>query len=131
MTKPTLEVHTRYRYGKRSFIYPGDQFRASGGPFYVGTDDNGTRVRIPMGENGKYVFRRYCELGASKWIEASSEQSGTAIIYVGRARRSPRVDGLRLRPHTIRPVYVRRKKKRPVANMVQRTLFTLEEVEAS
>ncbi len=129
MTKPTLQVHTRYRYGKRSFIYPGDQFRASGGPFYVGTDDNGTRVRIPMGENGKFVFRRYCELGASKWIEASSEESGIAIIYVGRARRSPRVDGLRLRPHKIRPVYVRRKKKRLAAKMVQKTLFTFDEVE--
>jgi hypothetical protein len=62
-----------------------------------------------MGETGVFVFQRYCELGASKWIEAASS-SGTAIIYVGHSQPSPRVDGLRLRPHKTRPVYVKKQK---------------------
>ena len=126
MPPKQLQVYTRYRYAKRSFLYPGDKFRASGGPYYVGKDDEGRRIRLLMGEHGVFVFRRYCELGTSKWIEATRGQYGTAIIYVGRARGSPRVHGLRLRPHKIRPAY--RKKKRatpPVATLVQKTLFAL------
>ena len=114
----------RYRYGKRSFLYPGDRFRASGGPQFTGTDDNGKRTRIPMNEAGVFVFRRYCEYGASKWIEAYREGHGIAIIYVGRPRKSPNVDGLRLRPHTIRLVTGRRRKKRvKVPREVQKMLF--------
>ncbi len=119
-----LHEYDRYRYGKRSYLYPGDRFRASGGPYFLGTDDDGRRVRIPMNEAGTFVFRRYCECGASKWIEAYREGHGIAIIYVGRPRKSRNVEGLRLRPHNIRLVTGRTRKKRrndPVA--VQRMLF--------
>ncbi len=121
MTKRKPLVFDRYPYGKRSFVYAGDKFRVSGGPYFIGTDDEGKRTRVPMGERGVYVFRRYCELGASKWIEASDE-SGTVIIYVGRPRPSKQVEGLRLKPHKIRPVYQRKRRKKP-SEFVQRTLF--------
>ena len=79
-----------------------------------------------MGEKGVFVFRRYCQMGASKWIEATSDECGTAIIYVGRARRSPRLDGLRLRPHKIRAAYrIKKKRAKAVAALVQKTLFEL------
>ena len=78
-----------------------------------------------MGERGVFVFRRYCELGASKWIEASNDENRTVIIYVGRKRKSPNVDGLRLRPHRIKLVYENRKRprKRTGPVVVQRELF--------
>ena len=48
MASSKLLTFTRYCYGKRSYVYPGDKFRASGGPYYCGTDDQGKRVRVPM-----------------------------------------------------------------------------------
>ena len=123
MTKKELRTFDRYRYGKRAFLLPGSRFRASGGPYYVGTDDEGRRIRIPMNESGVFVFRRYCEFGASKWIEAHREKEGVFIIYVGRPRKSPRVDGLRLRPHKIRLVTERKKRRPPDTTCVQKLLF--------
>ena len=120
--------YTRYRYGKRSYLYPGDKFRASGGPYYTGTDDVGRRIRIPMGETGVFRFRQYCRRGASQWIEATRDEYSTAIIYVGRRRPSPLMSGLRLRPHKIRPVYQRkrgRKKSQARPQTVQKTLFDI------
>ena len=121
--------YTRYRYGKRSYLYPGDKFRASGGPYYIGTDDLGRRIRIPMGETGVFRFRQYCRQGASQWIEATRDQYGTAIIYVGRRRPSPLMSGLRLRPHIIRPVYQRKqsgKKSKAKPPTLQKTLFEVD-----
>jgi len=118
---PKLKVHDRFRYNKNSFLHPGDKFRASGGPVYVGIDDTGKEVRHPMGERGVFVFRQYCEMGASKWIEATGGQR-RVIIYVGSDRRSPRVDGLRLRPHKIRPVYSKRQEPLAIAQ-IQKQLF--------
>jgi len=124
--KHKLNVQTRFRYGKRSFLYAGDSFRSSGGPVYIGKDDAGQAIKYSMGEKGVFVFQRYCELGASKWIEAKSE-NGIVIIYVGRRRRSPRVDGLLLRPHKIRPVYAKKKKRRLKCSPVQKELFATME----
>lgn len=124
VAKRQLREFDRYRYGKRSYLYSGYRFRASGGPHFVGTNDDGKRVRIPMNEAGVFVFRRYCEYGASKWIAAYSECRGIAIVYVGRPRKSSHVDGLRLRPHKIRLVTERRRKKSTkVQREVQGTLF--------
>lgn len=124
MAKAELRTFDRYRYGKRSYLYPGDQFRASGGPIYLTTDDDGGRVRIPMNETGVFTFVRYCECGASKWIEGYRKGYGRAVIYVGRPRPSPRIDGLRLRPHRIRSVGDRRtKRRRDCPGLIQKTLF--------
>ncbi len=124
MPKKELRTFDRYRYGKRSFLYSGDRFRTSGGPFYLTKDDDGQRIRIPMNEPGVFVFRRYCEYGASKWIEAYREKHGVFVIYVGRARKSPNVEGLRLRPHNIRLVTGRKRtRKCPEATWFQKSLF--------
>lgn len=125
MAKKELRTFDRYRYGKRAFLLPGSRFRASGGPYYVGTDDDGRRIRIPMNEPGVFVFRRYCECGASKWIEAHRENEGVFVIYVGRPRKSPRVGGLRLRPHKIRLVTERKKSSNPTTVCVQKMLFRM------
>jgi hypothetical protein len=84
VAKAKLQTFDRYRYGKRSYLYPGDCFRASGGPCYLTKDDEGQRLRIPMNETGVFTFIRYCECVASKWIEGYRKGSGSAIIYVGR-----------------------------------------------
>ena len=117
MARPIPRIFDRYRYGKRSFLYPGYMFRASDGPYYVMQDDHGQRVEIPMNEPGVFTFLRYCECGASKWIEAQHKGYGTVVIYVGRSRPSPRIEGLRLRPHKIRIVSARRKRKPPTATL--------------
>ena len=55
-----------------------------------------------------------------------SEKHGSVVIYVGRAKRSPRIDGLYLRPHKIRPHYPRKSPRKPKASTdVQKTLFDL------
>ena len=41
VAKHKLKVQTRFRYGKRSYLYSGDRFRSGGGPVYVGKDDAG------------------------------------------------------------------------------------------
>ena len=128
MAKRNLQTYSRFRYGKRSFIYAGDKFRSSGGPYYVGKDEDGKRVRQPMGETGAFAFRKYCELGASKWIEATTDEHQTIIIYVGRKRKSSNVDGLMLRPHKIRPLYEKnhRPKKSKANQLTQKELFVME-----
>ena len=123
VAKPTLRTFDRYRYGKRSFLYPGYRFRASGGPVFLARDEEGNRVRIPMNETGVFTFIRYCECGASKWVEGHREGYGTAVIYVGRIRPSPRVEGLQLRPHKIRTVRERQKTKRQAPLLTQKALF--------
>ncbi len=126
MVKKRVVTFERYRYGKRSFLYPGDRFRASGGPSYAGTDEEGNRVWIPMNEAGVFRFIRYCECGASKWIEAYREGQGRTVIYVGNPRWSPNVEGLRLRPHMVRFVSNRRRRKRRGPKgpaLLQKTLF--------
>lgn len=96
-----LKVLYEYRYGKRGMLKPGDRFRVRGGPIYV-TDDGS---KIPMREKGLHIFKRYCERGAEKWIEASSVHgSSFVILWVGRPHRSPVVAGLVRRPYRVRKV---------------------------
>jgi len=93
-----LKISLEYRYGKRGVLQPGDRFRVRGGPVYV-TDIG---QKIPMGERGLMVFKRYCERGAEKWIEASSVNgSNFVILWVGKSHRSPAVSGLVRRPYRI------------------------------
>ena len=88
-----------YRYGKRGVLKPGDRFRVRGGPVYI-TDEG---RKIPMGERGLMIFKRYCERGAEKWIEAASVNgSAYVILWVGKSCRSPVVSNLRRRPYRVR-----------------------------
>lgn len=98
MVKRRLKVEFEYRYGKRGVLKPGDRFRVRGGPVYV-TDDG---HKIPMGEKGVHIFKRYCQQGAQKWIEAAAvEGSNSVILWVGKSHRSPVVSNLVRRPYRI------------------------------
>jgi len=101
MVSRRLRVELEYRYGKRGLLKPGDRFRVRGGPVYI-TDEG---QKIPLGEKGVHVFKRYCERGADKWIEAASVSgSNFVILWVGKSRRSPVVSNLIRRPYRIRKV---------------------------
>ena len=87
-----------YRYGPRRVLRPGDRFRVKGGPIYI-TDDG---REFPMYERGVFIFCRYRQQGAQKWIEAYRVDSGaTAILWVGRSMRSPQISNIRRRPYLI------------------------------
>ena len=59
-------------------------------------------VTYRMYERGVFVFRRYCELGSSKWIEAKREADGRVVIlWVGKPVRSKTIPNLRRRPYRI------------------------------
>jgi len=97
MARRSLQVFDQYRYGARSVLIPGDQFRATGGPVYI----TASGEKIPVGDHGLFVFRRYCVRGAAKWIEAYRADGGTAILWVGQSSRSPTVPNLRRVPYRV------------------------------
>ena len=81
MSNLKLQEYGEYAYGLRGVLQPGDKFRVSGGPFYQ--NDDGTKTS--MAERGTFVFRRYCEKGASKWIEATRVGGENVVLSVGKA----------------------------------------------
>ena len=91
MSVRKLQEFREFRYGPRSVLQPGDRFRASGGPFYVNQD--GTKTL--MAERGTFVFRRYCEKGGSKWIEATRVGGENVVLWVGREGRNPDLPSFR------------------------------------
>ena len=98
MGKRKLQVFEVYRYGPRSKLVQGDRFRVTGGPLYV----TASGEKIPMYERGVFLFDRYCEQGAAKWIEAfQGDGSGRVILWVGKSTRSKTVPGLLRRPYRI------------------------------
>jgi hypothetical protein len=98
MPRQRLQVFAEYRYGRRGVLTPGERFRARGGPVYV-TDDG---RKIPLGDRGVFVFRRYCVQGAAKWIEAYREDGGgVAILWVGKPVRSRISPNLRRKPYHV------------------------------
>ena len=101
-----------------SFIWVGAQVKETK------LDSVAEKMIIIEGDSIFQQSSQSCECGASKWIEAYRERHGTAIIYVGRPRNSPNIEGLRLRPHRVRLVTGRPKKKKSPTE-VQRTLFEL------
>ncbi|MCE9555412.1 MAG: hypothetical protein K8T91_18840 [Planctomycetes bacterium] len=99
MANRKLQVAFEYHYGQRGVLKPGDRFRVCGGPVYI-TDEG---QKIPMGERGLMIFKRYCQRGAEKWIEAASVGgSAYVILWVGKTCRSPVVSNLRRRPYRVR-----------------------------
>jgi hypothetical protein len=97
MSRRSLQVFDEFRYGPRSVLTPGDQFRATGGPVYV----TASGEKIPVGDHGLFVFRRYCVQGTAKWLEAYRADGGMAILWVGKPGRSPTVPNLHRRPYRI------------------------------
>jgi len=98
MAKRKLVVCDRYRYGPRGVLVKGDRFKVTGGPIYV--TDGGER--LPMYERGVFVFQRYCEKGAARWIEACrADGGGFVVLWVGRSVRSRNIPNLRRRPYRV------------------------------
>jgi hypothetical protein len=76
---------------------PGDRFRVSGGPVYVADDGR----KILMSEHGVFTFQRFCQSGTGQWLEAWRRDGSTAVLYVGKSRRSGTVPNLRRRPYRV------------------------------
>ena len=118
MANRKLKFSYEYRYGKRGVLRSGDRFKVRGGPVYVTAEGH----KIPMGEKGLHIFKRYCERGAEKWIEAASVHgSSYVILWVGKPHRSPVVSGLVRRPYRVR------KERVPVALQSRRVFQFLSE----
>ncbi|MGE0535183.1 MAG: hypothetical protein AB7O68_09420 [Pirellulales bacterium] len=95
---PKLKTFDSYQFSTRGTLTPGDRFRVSGGPVYQCAD--GTKLR--MYERGEFVFVRYCERGASKWLEAHRHPDGAfVVLWVGRSIASPLIPNLRRRPYRV------------------------------
>lgn len=94
-----LKVLFEFRYGKQGVLRPGDCFRVRGGPVYITNEGH----RIPMGERGVHIFKRYCQRGSEKWIEAASENGSSFVfLWVGKSHPSPVVSNLVRRPYRVR-----------------------------
>jgi hypothetical protein len=107
MSNRKLQTFDEYRYGPRSVLKPGDQFRVGGGPVYV-TDDG---VEHSVAERGLFKFRCYCAQGAQKWIEAyPAGGGGVVVLWVGKAGKSPVEPNLQRKPYKIRKVTDRNRK---------------------
>lgn len=99
MSKRKLQIHEEYRLGPKSVLQPGDRFRVGGGPVYI-TEDG---VEHSIAERGTFKFRRYCERGAQKWIEAySADGNAQVLLWVGKVSRSPIDPSLKRKPYKIR-----------------------------
>ncbi len=75
MPEKELRTFDRYRYGKRSFLYSGDRFRTSGGPFYLTKDDDGQRIRIPMNEPA--FFGKACNFPNGASFQSQARKMGS------------------------------------------------------
>lgn len=53
-----------------------------------------------MAEKGRFIFRKYCELGRSRWVEATNDR-GVVVLHVGPEEPSTAVPGLVRRPYVI------------------------------
>jgi hypothetical protein len=85
-----------YRVSERVLIQRGDKFRATGGPYWKGSD--GTKVSLTA--RGPYTFHAHVKRGAVEWIEALDRDGAFAVLHV--AGRRKRIDGsLVARPYKV------------------------------
>jgi hypothetical protein len=95
---PKLQTFDRYQFSMRGTLLPGDRFRVSGGPVYHCADGS----KLSMYERGEFIFVRYCQRGASKWLEARRHpDGGFVVLWVGRSIASPLIPNLRRRPYRV------------------------------
>lgn len=112
MAQRKLQTYDEYCYGPRSVLNPGDRFRVGSGPVYI-TDDG---IEHVVAERGLFKFRRYCEQGAQKWIEAYPvDGGGVVLLWVGKACRSTVEPNLRRKPYKLRKVTDRKHKSKTAA----------------
>ena len=94
---------TEYRLSPRVLLQAGDKIRVSAGPYYEGRDAAGNVCKTKMAEKGVMIFRRYCELGTSRWVEAHG-RAGFAALHIGPEETSGLIPGLVRRPYRITKV---------------------------
>lgn len=76
-----------YRVSERVLLSVGDTFRASGGPYWKGSD--GTAISLKS--YGPYKFISHCKRGAVEWIEAKDKEGSYCVLHVAGRRR--KIDG--------------------------------------
>ena len=104
MSKRKIKEFTEYRVSARVVLHKGTIFNATGGPYFESTE-GGRTVKVSMADKGPFIFQKYCEQGADKWIEALQHATGTCcVLYVGRKRRSDMVHRMVRRPYKIKGV---------------------------
>ena len=111
-TIPRLARYAEFRLSPRVILHAGDRIRVSAGPYYVSRDAAGNVVKTKMAEKGVMVFSSYCELGASRWIEAHGK-AGFAALHIGPEENSSEIPGLVRRPYKVRKVRGPRKPRTP------------------
>lgn len=76
-----------YRVSERVKLSPGDVFRATGGPYWKGSDG----AEISLKAAGPYRFVQHCKRGAVEWIEAKDKAGNHCVLHVAGKRK--RIDG--------------------------------------
>jgi hypothetical protein len=73
-----------YRVSERVELRPGDVFRATGGPYWKGSD--GTKHRLNA--TGPFRFISHVSRGVAQWIEATDKCGNYCVLHLaGRRRR--------------------------------------------
>lgn len=92
---------SEYQISPRVTLRPGDQFKATGGPYYLTAE----RKKVSIGSRGVFKFVEVMQDGAYVAILARSLHSEACeLIYVGKKRRGRCVKQVVLMPHKIRRV---------------------------
>lgn len=97
-------IQRQYRYGPKSLLEPGTQFRVTDGPYYTSRHGD----IIPMAERGVLEFVSYEPEQCV--IHAMTKKGLAAVLYVGEERPSASVEGMTDRPYAIKS-RVRKKKR--------------------
>ena len=92
--KTTTEME--YRLSQRSVLRPGDQFKATKGPYWKGDGE-----RISMAERGTFTFSCLLRRGRCAFILGVS-RGGYVVLHVEGRRRSKLIPHMVCRPYTIR-----------------------------
>ena len=67
-----------FKYSPKVTLYPGDEFKCTGGPYYL----TKTGKKINMGKHGIFRFVNSAKDG----IMATSGKSGDSFIYMGETK---------------------------------------------
>jgi hypothetical protein len=90
-----------YRVSERVLLEPGDQFRVTGGPYYVVRLDGGERKKVSMAARGPFTFVEYEERRGRKWIVAYSNRDGGFSVLPLTRRKSILPGGVVARPYRV------------------------------
>ena len=102
-----------WRLSPRVVLRPGDLFRASGGPVWVGSRGEA----VAMGERGVFRLSVVVVQGVKAWLVGSPIGGGGLVwVYVGKRAASRVVEGLRLVSHRVRRV---RESSRPASGVAK------------